>query len=350
MNAPEPAVVDTWYSKLSGAIHPHVALRHMPVLGRLSERLRARVLAIPVLRGVVMFLASVRRPAVGMAREDPGWGTLLFLRALLGRHRKLLGFQYIVHLRSHPLGPVLDAVDRWAVRRALVRAHVLTRSEVETISAHYRLPRERFVYVPWPLATEPLGDLPDLPNRPLVLCSGRAYCDWPTLFAAAEGAGWPLVVVCGRRDRELVEQLNRDAGSPADVRCEIAREDFAEIMRRATVSVVAMVERRRSQGQVRVGDAAVAGVPVVATATVGLDGYVVDGLSGLLVAPGDPEALREAVDRVLRDRALAERLRRGARDRAARYGANEYFAALESFLRDEPVRLPPGAPGASAPS
>jgi glycosyltransferase involved in cell wall biosynthesis len=233
------------------------------------------------------------------------------------------------------------------VRRALARAHVLTLSEVETISAHYRLPRERFVYVPWPLATEPLGELPDLPSDPLVLSSGRAYCDWPTLFAAADGAGWRLVVVCGRRDQDLVEQLNRDAGSPADVRCEIAREDFAQIMRQATVSVVAMVERRRSQGQVRVGDAAVAGVPIVATATVGLDGYVVDGVSGLLVEPRDPQALREAVDRVLHDRELAERLRQGAWDRAARYGAGEYFAALESFLRDEPVRLPPGAPVAS---
>ena len=44
-----------------------------------------------------------------------------------------------------------------------------------------------------------------------------------------------------------------------------------------------------------------------------------DGVNGLLVEPGDPEALARAIDRVLADRALAHRLSEGARKRANDY-------------------------------
>jgi glycosyltransferase involved in cell wall biosynthesis len=63
-----------------------------------------------------------------------------------------------------------------------------------------------------------------------------------------------------------------------------------------------------------------AGTPVVVTDVVGSRDTVVDGESGLVVAPDDPAALAAAVTRVLADRCLAERLAAGGRDRlAARY-------------------------------
>jgi hypothetical protein len=39
-----------------------------------------------------------------------------------------------------------------------------------------------------------------LSHRRIVLCSGRANCDWETLLAAAQGQHWPLVVVCSADD------------------------------------------------------------------------------------------------------------------------------------------------------
>ena len=63
------------------------------------------------------------------------------------------------------------------------------------------------------------------------------------------------------------------------------------------------------------------GRPVVATTAVGAvaGGLVRDGQSGLVVAPGDPAALADAVNRLLRDRALRERLGAGARAAVAPY-------------------------------
>jgi glycosyltransferase involved in cell wall biosynthesis len=63
------------------------------------------------------------------------------------------------------------------------------------------------------------------------------------------------------------------------------------------------------------------GRPVVATTAVGAvaGGLVRDGESGLVVAPGDPVALAEAVNRLLEDRQLRERLGAGARAAVAPY-------------------------------
>jgi glycosyltransferase involved in cell wall biosynthesis len=56
------------------------------------------------------------------------------------------------------------------------------------------------------------------------------------------------------------------------------------------------------------------GRPVIATTAVGAvaGGLVVDGRSGLVVAPGDPPALAGAIDRLLADDELAARLGQGA--------------------------------------
>jgi glycosyltransferase involved in cell wall biosynthesis len=56
---------------------------------------------------------------------------------------------------------------------------------------------------------------------------------------------------------------------------------------------------------------------VVGTRAGSIPDLVEDGVAGILVGPDDPEALAEAIVRVLSDRALAERLGEGARASAA---------------------------------
>jgi colanic acid/amylovoran biosynthesis glycosyltransferase len=80
-------------------------------------------------------------------------------------------------------------------------------------------------------------------------------------------------------------------------------------------AVVVCPSRREGYGVVA-REAMAHGRPVVASAVGGLLDAVEDGVTGLLVQPRDPAALRHAIERLLADPGLRERLGAAARDRA----------------------------------
>jgi glycosyltransferase involved in cell wall biosynthesis len=80
-------------------------------------------------------------------------------------------------------------------------------------------------------------------------------------------------------------------------------------------AVVVCPSRREGYG-IAAREAMAYGRPVVAAAVGGLLDAVEDGVTGLVVPPNDPPALRAAIDRLLADRALRERLGRAAREHA----------------------------------
>lgn len=82
-------------------------------------------------------------------------------------------------------------------------------------------------------------------------------------------------------------------------------------------AVVVCPSRREGYGVVA-REAMAHGRPVVASAVGGLLDAVEDGVNGLLVPPGDARALRAAVERLLADHDLRERLGAAARERAVR--------------------------------
>jgi glycosyltransferase involved in cell wall biosynthesis len=76
------------------------------------------------------------------------------------------------------------------------------------------------------------------------------------------------------------------------------------------------------------------GKPVVATDRPVLHDYVDNEVEALLVPPGDPAAMREAIERVLSDDGLAAELGRAARARVERENTSDIFAArLAAVLR-----------------
>jgi glycosyltransferase involved in cell wall biosynthesis len=75
--------------------------------------------------------------------------------------------------------------------------------------------------------------------------------------------------------------------------------------------------------------------PVVVSATEGQRDVVEDGVTGLMVPPGDAGALREAIERLLAD--PAERARLGANARAAvreRFSLDAYASSLACHLEE----------------
>ncbi len=76
------------------------------------------------------------------------------------------------------------------------------------------------------------------------------------------------------------------------------------------------------------------GTPVIATTAVGAaaGGLVQHERTGLIVPPGDVTALKAALDRLRRDRALRAKLGANARQEVAKYTPNAWAEAMSRAL------------------
>jgi len=82
------------------------------------------------------------------------------------------------------------------------------------------------------------------------------------------------------------------------------------------------------------------GLPIVASAVGGFVECVEDGKTGLLVPPGDSQALAAAISSLVEDRELRERLGAAGRDRALElYSFEAMVAALEDRVKTAVDRL-----------
>ena len=79
-------------------------------------------------------------------------------------------------------------------------------------------------------------------------------------------------------------------------------------------------------------EALAVGTPVIATRTGGVAEVLEDGVNGLVVEPGDVEALTAAIDRFFTDGALAALLSEGAAPSVADYAPERVYSRLERIL------------------
>ncbi len=181
----------------------------------------------------------------------------------------------------------------------------------------------------------------DLGPDPLVLYAGRLVTHkgievlasaWPAVRAAAT-----LVLVGDGPLSPIADALPR-----ARLLGPLPRAELPVAYRACALTVVPSIPtpRFKEPWGLVCNEALDQGRPVVATTAVGAvaGGLVRDGQTGLVVAPGDPGALATAVDRLLTDPPLRERLGRAGRDAASAYSYEAMAAAFDAALSAAGVR------------
>jgi glycosyltransferase involved in cell wall biosynthesis len=135
-------------------------------------------------------------------------------------------------------------------------------------------------------------------------------------LAALHGDPFEAVLVGDGPDRAAVEEEVRRYGLEPVVEVLGERNDVPELLAEADVFVLSS----RSEGlPISILEAMAAGLPVVASDVGGVPEVVAEGETGLLVPPGDPQRLAEALGRLLGDPALRGRLGQAGRIRVAEH-------------------------------
>jgi colanic acid/amylovoran biosynthesis glycosyltransferase len=181
------------------------------------------------------------------------------------------------------------------------------------------------VFMPADRPPGPVGE-----TRPLRILSigtlhevkGQAHLVEACRRLTARGVPVECTFVGDGPDRAALEARVADAGLTGRVRFsgQRTRAELVELLRRADVLAAPSVPTRGGKREgipVVLMEAMAAGLPVVASRLSGIPELVADGESGLLVPPGDPDALAAALARLAADPALRSRLGQAARARVA---------------------------------
>jgi glycosyltransferase involved in cell wall biosynthesis len=124
------------------------------------------------------------------------------------------------------------------------------------------------------------------------------------------------------------------------------RSDVSALLAAADVSVMPSLNEALSNVLL---ESMAAGAPTVATRVGGTPEALADGVTGLLVPPGDARAIADAVSRLLTDRALADRLGRDARQFITDHlSVERMVSATESLYVELLARKQPALVEASA--
>lgn len=203
-----------------------------------------------------------------------------------------------------------EGVRRLAARTALAKVDcfvVHTEVERHVFSEWLDLPLERFRFVPLQYGGCVASDVVPDDEEPFVLAVGSGHRDFATMFRALEDLQYPTIVISSAR---ALEGLTPPAC--VEIRNSVPRDEIRRMVRRARINAIPMTTDGVVGGTVTIVETMRHGRAPVITRRDGVEDYVRDDVSGLLVEPRDVDGFRTALERMWNDAALRARLDRGA--------------------------------------
>lgn len=227
----------------------------------------------------------------------------------------------IAHILSVPKKQIF--FDRLRLHSHIDRFFTYSTTQKQFIEQRWDVPPDRVHYTPFmvdadffaPAACRPALDdfLATLPPRPLICAVGLEMRDYPTLLRAVADLDVTVVIAAAS---PWSKRADSTQGQPLPPNVVVRRFSHYELRHLYTVAafvVLPLVENPFQAGVTTLLEALAMGKAVICTRTSGQVDVIVDGATGLYVPPGDADALRAAVARLLADPAAAERLGRAGR-------------------------------------
>ena len=237
------------------------------------------------------------------------------------------------HLTSRAKVPLLrnlrahDRMSRIVVHSPLQK---------ELANGRLGIPDDKLALVPYYADQDfwrPMGAESGAQEERLVVAAGSEHRDYATMAAACGDLDARVYVAAGSVHSPSSVFSNPDRW-PANFQSGFASYTaLRDLYSRASVVVVPVVETDFQAGVTTVLEAMACGKAVVATATRGQAGVILDGVTGICVPPGDASAMGLAVRSLLENPGERARLGRAAREAVVEeYSLETYTQRLAGHL------------------
>jgi glycosyltransferase involved in cell wall biosynthesis len=206
--------------------------------------------------------------------------------------------------------------DRFGVQSHIDRFFVYSTWQKRFIESRWRIAPERVVFTPFMVDTRFFAPNQVTPNpgaKPLICSVGLEARDYPTLLAAVRGLE-ASVTIAAASPWSKRSDSTQDQAIPENVAVRrFSQFDLRQLYADSRFMVMPLHNVEFQAGVTAILEAMAMGRAVICTRTPGQTDVVVDGETGLYVPPGDPSALRTAIERLLANPDEAERMGQAGR-------------------------------------
>lgn len=245
-----------------------------------------------------------------------GYGTQLVHTLLHIRKPKWVMHDFSIMGLLGKEATVTQKVFAWMVSRC---AGIVTLStkEKELLEARFPNLRGRVACIPYGVDLNFFTPAPKLGEGSIFAPGRDPDRDLQTLFAATEGLGKDALVTTRESRLAALRPL-----PPHVVHKTLSLSELKQAYEDASVVVIPLDTSSGLNNEMGISalyEALAMGKPIVASRSQGMESYIEDGVNGLLVPQHDAHAMRAAIQRLLEDKELRERIGKNARAYAERH-------------------------------
>lgn len=225
------------------------------------------------------------------------WQTVLFLRK-----PKHVILQFIMREKTKQLKSRIKYAVMKILFSSVYKVVCSAKAEAEYYTETFGWKKNKTAFIPYHTSSK-LFEMPVSDSDHYIFSGGRVFRDYKTLIASIHGKDYKTVIVAEKIEASLNQGLENIIFMQ-----NIPFEQFSDLLAKSSIVVLPLEDRQLSVGQIVLLHAMALGKAVIVTRTVGTVDYIENNKTGILVDPNNPDELGLAIDKLMRDKELRNRL------------------------------------------
>lgn len=195
----------------------------------------------------------------------------------------------------------------------------IRQGDIANLHQDFGVDTQRCFFAHFPYKTHNDDDATPLDDHGYIYAAGRAHRDWPTLLQALAQRPYPAKLAADHH-------LDMPPNAPHLQNIGLLKpHEGRAIAAHSKIIIMPMHDTHLPSGPLVLLDAMALGKPIIATNVNGTRDYLQHNITGLLVPPNDPIAMGHAIDQLIQDPELRQRLAHNAQKQVETYSTANFF-------------------------